>query len=359
MKLSSTPKPIRFSFELDGRTFRSLDAIKADFKPFALKGKIDDGSFLRWLEQQNETELCNTIRNRDKVEVADVVEIVYGLTGNDIEKELRDKPRKERMDLLSYAIKINMLGLDVLEKCYLQFKPSDPIWDSCKEILEKSRNAKVINRLAAEYKREGNMDKYEKLIEYAAEKLKDEYAKAQWAHLTEPTYNYIDGVNVSRIRFKDDLIEVLKRNMSNQWYNLCNQKCKPKTTHEEETFLELVQLCGDICQAINHQKKRYSGTYCSPEKIQEVYKKKIIEYKNKKTAKNPMLDCAVAINKILDFSYKERGMGFHLIADLKEKEPWNRIDLMKLQGRTDKPGVLMTILTAILQQGKCSDDTNF
>lgn len=347
MKLSSTPKPIRFSFELDGRTFRSLDAIKADFKPFALKDKIDDGSFLRWLEQQNETELCDTIRNRGKVEVADVVEIVYGLTEEDIVKKLRDKLRK---DLLSYAIRINMLPLDVLEKCYLQFDPADSVWNGCKEMLEESKKANVINRLAAEYKREGDLDKYKRLIEYAAKELNDEYAKGQLLLLVER--NYIDGVDVSKIRHKDDLIEDFKRNMSYQWYNLCNQKCTPQTTPEEKKFLELVQLCVDICKAINNQKKRYSGSYCPPEKIQAAYKNAITNYLN--SAKNPMLDCAVAINKILDFSDTQRGMGFHLIEDLKDKEPWNSLDFSKLKqrGKTDKPVVLIVILTAILQQDK-------
>lgn len=352
MKLSSTPKPIRFSFELDGRTYRSLDAIKADFKPFALKDKIDDGSFLRWLEQQNETELCNTIRNRDKVEVADVVEIVYGLTEEDIEKKLRDKHRKarekERDDFLSYAIRINMLPLDVLEKCYLQFDPADSVWNGCKEMLEESKKANVINRLAAEYKREGDLDKYKRLIEYAAKELNDEYAKGQLLLLVER--NYIDGVDVSKIRHKDDLIEVFKRKMSYQWYNLCNQKCTPQTTPEEKTFLELVRLCVDICKAINNVKRLFPNTYCPRDVIQNEYKRQIKYYLD--NAENPMRDCADAIKKILDFSDTQRGMGFHLIQDLRDISPWNRIDLMTLQGRTDKPGVLMTILIAILQQDK-------
>lgn len=206
MKLSSIPKPIRFSFELDGRTYRSLDAIKADFKPFSLKSKIDDGSFLRWLEQQNETELCDTIRNRGKVEVADVVELVYGWSEKDIDRILKNTRNIDNIySILSYGIERNIIKANTLDEYYLRLDPTNTIWNKCEDILQKSRNSEVILHLAEVFKRRGNYQDYERLIIYAALTLNDSKAKEYWEDIVGMTM--IDDFDVRKIRNKLELIK--------------------------------------------------------------------------------------------------------------------------------------------------------
>lgn len=357
MKLSSTPKPIRFSFELDGQTYRSLDAIKADFKPFALKAKIDDGSFLRWLEQQNETELCNTIRNRDKVGVAEVVELVYGWSEKNIDSILKNTRNIDNIySILSYGIERNIIKANTLEEYYLRLDPTNTIWNKCEDILQKSQNSEVILHLAEVFKRRGNYQGFERLIIYAALTLKDSKAKGYWEEIVGMTM--IDGFDVRKIRNKLELIKDIQ----------IHSHLAPSETYKEERFkeimpnplnreemilLELIKLFNNINKRIFEKKSQYFIN---------------VPYMQLNNASRPLLDSYIksrskyqtlhsvveTVDKIIRYALKPKQEGRYLIEDIMHKKPWCRINFDSLKEKRLSQ-VLDEILVALLIQDLRND----
>lgn len=353
MKLSSTPKPIRFSFELDGRTFRSLDAIKADFKPFALKGKIDDGSFLRWLEQQNETELCNTISNRDKVEVADVVEIVYGWSEKNIDSILKNTRNIDNIySILSYGIERNIIKANTLEEYYLRLDPTNIIWNKCEDILQKSQNSEVILRLAEVFKRRGNYQDFERLIIYAALTLNDSKAKGYW----EERMTMIDAFDVWKIRNKLELIKDIQ----------IHSHLDPAETYQEERFkeimsnplnreemilLELIKLFNNINKEIIEKKSHY---FIRDWQIDEAYKPVLNSYIRSRAKYKTLNSVVKTVDKIIQYALKPKQEKRYLIEDIMHKKPWYRINFDSIKEKRPSQ-VLNEILVALLIQDLRND----
>lgn len=361
MKLSSTPKPIRFSFELDGRTFRSLDAIKADFKPFALKGKIDDGSFLRWLEQQNETELCNTISNRDKMEVADVVEIVYGWSEKNIDSILKNTRNIDNIyNILSYGIERNIIKADTLEEYYLRLDPTNTIWNKCEDILQKSQNSEVILHLAEVFKRRGNYQDYEKLIKYAALTLKDSKAKGYWEEIVGMTM--IDGFDVRKIRNKLELIkdiqihshldpaETYKEERFKEMPNPL--KIMPNPLNREEMILfELIKLFNNINKVIIEKKSHY---FITDWQIYNAYKPVLDSYIRSRAKYKTLNSVVKTVDKIIQYALKPKQEERYLIEDIIHKKPWYRINFDSIKEKRLSQ-VLDEILVALLIQDLRND----
>lgn len=306
MKLSSTPKPIRFSFEMDGRTYRSLDAIKADFKPFALKAKIDDGSFLRWLKQQNEAMFYEKISNLKNKEVGEIVECVYGWKEKEFEGILHNtKDETLVIQLLSYGIKRGILSLVSLEKYYLQIDASNPLWIECEEKLQKSKNSRVINRLAAEYKQRGNIGEYKKLINYSAEKLNDEYAKLQLKkEKTEQFIEFLDGLNYNAIR-RQNFQEIL----IGSFYHWGDKLKKLSRNEEEVRLSEFMEVAASIIIKV-----RQACRITSSDSYKDTIEAAVHDYRLKEDAMHKTLDA------LIDMLVYARSNGMINISKMREYE---------------------------------------
>lgn len=333
MKLSSTPKPIRFSFEMDGKTYRSLDAIKTDFKPFALKAKIDDGSFLRWLEQQNEAMFYEKIRGLQNKEVGEIVECVYGWKEKEFEGILHNtKDEALIYRLLSYGIKRDILSFVSLEKYYLQIDASNPLWIECEEKLQKSKNPKVINRLAAEYKQRGNMSEYRKLMKYGAEELNDKYAQQQIKKGT------LDGLDYNVIR-RQKIEEILSGSFY-QWEN----KLKvlfPERNKEEVRLSEFIKVAASIIIKV-----RQANSFLPPELYKVTIKSAVGDYRSKEDAMHETLE---ALIDILIYAKSCGTINSSKMASYKSMKAFKNMDFKRIPAMTTTQ-VIQSFVVSILYQ---------
>lgn len=347
MKLSSTPKPIRFSFEMDGKTYRSLDAIKTDFKPFALKAKIDDGSFLRWLEQQNEAMFYEKIRNLQNKEVGEIVEYVYGWKDKELEGKLHNtKDETLIAQLLSYGIKRGILSLVSLEKYYLQIDASNPLWIECEEKLQKSKNPKVINKLAAEYKQRGNIGEYGELMKYAAEKLNDEDAKQQLKKLNDEDVKqqlkdaqakrFLDGLNYNAIR-RQKFVEILSGSFD-RWWSLVTL---PNRNEEEERLSEFLKVAASIIIKV-----RQANHYFPLEEYKETVESAVGNYRSKEDAMHETLE---ALIDMLIYAKSNGTINSSKMARYKSMKAFKNMNFKRIPAMTTAQ-VIQSFVVSILYQ---------
>lgn len=313
MKLTSTPKPIRFSFEMDGKTFRSLDSLKRHFNPFELERKIKDGSFLRWLEQQGEMVLYNKLSNQ-KIELNRITEMVYGLKRETVQDKIKEAHSDEKEMLIEYALKQNLLKLKDAERYYLETDPDSSIWQPYEEQLKKSRDARVINRLADVYKKRGLEDDYISLLNYSADKLHNDYAKSQIVLLAKSSY--IDGFDVSLIRDRESLIRLID---SKRLWELesASSTCLKFPNKTESQYLKLLKVF--VAISINYREKARSSTYVEADEYANVV---VSEFK--KYRPNPFPETMHMTYKII--LYKKTYFAIHR-EEIKANEKWKNFDI--------------------------------